>query len=319
VILVLRALGVGDLATAVPALRALRSAYPRRQLTLAAPSWLAPLVGLTGAVDRLIPVEDLASYRWPTPTPTPVLAVNLHGRGPQSHRLLAASRPGRMLAFRNVAADHPDGPQWMADEHEVDRWCRLLRWHAIPADRDDLDLLAPPERAASDVTIVHPGAKSGTRRWPPDRYAQVARALADAGHRVVVTGSAGERDRAVRVAHAAGLPASAALAGRTGLGELCALVASARLVVSGDTGIAHLATGYRRPSVVLCGPVPPSLWGPPAGRPYHRAIWHGSRTDPGDAPGTVPHPALLAITPEEVLAAAVDVCASRMRVARSRA
>jgi hypothetical protein len=108
VILVLRALGAGDLATAVPVLRALRSAYPRRQLALAAPSWLAPLVDLTGAVDRLLPVDGLALCRWPTPAP--VLAVNLHGRGPQSHRLLAASRPGRMLAFRNVAADHPYGP-----------------------------------------------------------------------------------------------------------------------------------------------------------------------------------------------------------------
>jgi ADP-heptose:LPS heptosyltransferase len=87
----------------------------------------------------------------------------------------------------------------------------------------------------------------------------------------------------------------------TTLAELAGVVAHARLVVSGDTGIAHLATAYGTPSVVLFGPVPPSRWGPPADRPYHRAIWHGTRADRGDAPGPDVHPALLAIGVDEVL------------------
>jgi hypothetical protein len=56
--------------------------------------------------------------------------------------------------------------------------------------------------------------------------------------------------------------------------------------------------------VVLFGPVPPRRWGPPANRPYHRAIWHGTRADRGDAPGPHVHPALLAIGVDEVLAEA---------------
>jgi ADP-heptose:LPS heptosyltransferase len=162
--------------------------------------------------------------------------------------------------------------------------------------------------------VVHPGAKSPSRRWPVDRYAAVARALARRGHRVVVTGSPGERDIAVQVARDAGLPRTAALAGRTGIGELAGLVAHARLVISGDTGIAHLATAYRTPSVVLFGPVSPAQWGPPAGRPYHRAIWHGVRSEPGDTPGPEVHPALLAIGVDEVLAAAADVERARHAV-----
>jgi len=75
-------------------------------------------------------------------------------------------------------------------------------------------------------------------------------------------------------------------------------------VVSGDTGIAHLATAYRRPSVVLFGPVPPRRWGPPPDRPYHRAIWHGTRAERGDDPGPAVHPALLKIRVDEVLAEA---------------
>src|SRR5690606_10381445 len=69
VILVLRALGVGDLATAAPALRGLRRAFPRDELCLAAPAWLAPLVELVGGIDRLVPVAGLGPVRWPVHGP----------------------------------------------------------------------------------------------------------------------------------------------------------------------------------------------------------------------------------------------------------
>ncbi|MDG6103797.1 glycosyltransferase family 9 protein [Dactylosporangium aurantiacum] len=300
-LLVLRALGIGDLATAVPALRGLRAAFPRHRLTLAAPAWLAPLVDLVEAVDAQLPVEDLTPRTWDGPPPE--LAVNLHGRGPQSHRLLRAAAPGRLLAFACPPAGHHDGPHWCDDEHEVDRWCRLLHWYGIPADRTDLDLAPPGHPAPVGVSVVHPGAKSGRRRWPVDRFAAVARQLAADGHQVVLTGGPGEEAAAHAVATAAGLDRSAVLAGRTGLGELAAVIARARLLVSGDTGVAHLATAFRTPSVVLFGPMSPQRWGPPATRPWHRAIWHGTVAEPGDTPGREPHPALLRVTPGEVLAA----------------
>ncbi|MFI0794632.1 glycosyltransferase family 9 protein [Micromonospora rubida] len=279
-ILVLRALGVGDLATGVPALRALRAAYPDRELALAAPRWLAPLVDLVGGVDRLVPADGLGDLGWPGPPPE--LAVNLHGRGPRSHRVLAAIRPGRLLAFASPDAGHAEGPDWRADEHEVDRWCRLLGWYGLRADRADLALRRPePGGVPTGATVVHPGSKVAAKRWPARRFAALARELAGRGHRVVVTGSAGERELAGWVAYHGGLAPDAVLAGRTDLGDLAALVAHARLVVSGDTGVAHLATGYGTASVVLFGPVAPARWGPPPDRPWHRVLWHGDG-GPGD-------------------------------------
>jgi len=122
---------------------------------------------------------------------------------------------------------------------------------------------------------------------------------------VLVTGSAGERDLAAAVADGAGLPPDRVLAGRTDLGGLCDLVARAGLVISGDTGIAHLASAYRTPSVVLFGPVDPAQWGPPADGP------HVALADPATRRGErfvdEPDPALLAIGVEEVLAAAAGV------------
>ncbi|AGL18102.1 glycosyltransferase family 9 protein [Actinoplanes sp. N902-109] len=301
-ILVLRALGVGDLATGVPALRAVRAAFPARTLALAAPTGLTPLIDLIGGVDRVVPHDAVAGIDAGLPPVGDVeVAVNLHGRGPQSHRLLQALEPAKLLAFASPAAGHHDGPPWDEEDHEVQRWCRLLRHYGVPADPDDLDLAVPDSPVERGVTIVHPGAKSPSRRWPVQRYAAVARALAEAGHRVVVTGSAAEREDALRVAAGAGLSEDRVL--RTGLTDLAALVAHARLMISGDTGIAHLATAYRTPSVVLFGPMPPSRWGPPGSRPYHRSIWHGTRAERGDAPGPGVHPALLAVGVDEVVEA----------------
>ncbi|BCL16833.1 glycosyltransferase family 9 protein [Micromonospora sagamiensis] len=299
-ILVLRALGVGDLATAVPALRALRAGFPDRELVLAAPDWLSPLVDLVGGVDRVLPVTGLAPPD--RPGPSPGIAVNLHGRGPQSHALLLAADPGRLFAFRCPSAGHPDGPEWDDTEHEVRRWCRLLDWYGLPAEPGDLALARPaPDRAPVGVTVLHPGTKVPAKRWSPARFAAVARHLARTGHRVVVTGSPTERAVAEQVARRAGLPPTAVLAGRTGLTDLAALVAHARLVVSGDTGVAHLATGYGTPSVVLFGPVPPTRWGPPPDRPRHRVLWAGTGSDPRwDGVGM--HPTMAVLSVDQVLA-----------------
>jgi ADP-heptose:LPS heptosyltransferase len=146
-----------------------------------------------------------------------------------------------------------------------------------------LDLSPPPATAPEGVrgaTLIHPGAASAARRWPADRWAAVARAEAEAGRYVIVTGGTDEVDLARTVARGAGLKESAVYAGRTGLMELAALVAAAGRVACGDTGVAHLATALRTPSVVLFGPVPPSEWGPPPDRPWHRPLWAGERGDP---------------------------------------
>jgi ADP-heptose:LPS heptosyltransferase len=293
VILILRALGVGDLAASVPALRAVRAAFPARTLALAAPAWLTPLIDLVGGVDEVVPTGGLDKP--PRLSDSPEVAINLHGRGPESHRLLHALEPAKLWAFASPAAGHLDGPRWAEEEHEVHRWCRLLRWYGLQPDETDLSLAVPSVEVDRNVTIVHPGAKSPSRRWP--HFARVARELAAGGHRVVITGTEAELTDAV--AREGGVRAV-----RTGLAELAGLVAHARLVVSGDTGVAHLATAYRTPSVVLFGPVPPRRWGPPPDRPYHRAIWHGTRAERGDDPGPDVHPALLKIEVDEVLAEA---------------
>jgi ADP-heptose:LPS heptosyltransferase len=315
---VLRALGLGDLLVAVPALRGLRAAFPGERLVLAAPAGLAPLAALTGAVDEVLPADGLAAPPAVPALPVPPqLAVNLHGRGPESTRALLALRPARLWAYAHPDLPDVDGPEWTDSEHEAARWCRLLAWYGVPADPGDLQLPAPAgPNPAPGAVVVHPGAASGSRRWPADRYAAVAAALRSHGHRVVVTGSPAERPLATEVAARAGLPAAAVLAGETDLLGLAALVAGARLVLCGDTGVGHLATAYRTPSVLLFGPTPPAEWGPPADRPEHAVLWHGTgRRDPSADP---PDPALLAVQVSEVLSAVTTVLETTVRPAGER-
>jgi ADP-heptose:LPS heptosyltransferase len=300
--LVLRAIGLGDLLTGVPALRALRAALPEHELVLAAPAVQEPLVGLIEAVDTLLPTAELAPVGWAGEPPD--VAVDLHGNGPASKRLLQELRPGRLVAFAGPGGGGAPvpGPAWDPDEHETRRWCRLVTSaFDVVADPRDLRLAVPDvPPLVPDAVVVHVGAASRSRRWPEERFAAVARWAAESGHAVVLTGSGAEAEAAERVRRAAGLPAEAVVAGRTGLADLAALVARARLVVSGDTGTAHLASAYATPSVVLFGPTPPQRWGPPPGP--HTVLWHG--TGVGDPHGDDVDPALLRITVEEVVAAA---------------
>jgi ADP-heptose:LPS heptosyltransferase len=163
---------------------------------------------------------------------------------------------------------------------------------------------------APGAVVVHPGASSGSRRWPVGRFAAVAAELRRAGHPVVVTGGAAEREVATAVAVRAGLPPAAVLAGRTDLPGLAALVAGARLVVCGDTGVGHLASAYRTPSVLLFGPVPAAEWGPPADRPQH-VVLRGGEPGRRDPHADVPDPGLLAVTVPDVLAAAEAAVSTR--------
>ncbi|MFJ9596713.1 glycosyltransferase family 9 protein [Streptomyces virginiae] len=316
-VLVLRALGLGDLLTVVPCLRALRRSMPDRDIVLAAPGRLAAVAVATGLVDRVLPTtapgrEVPAALDWPGPPPE--LAVDLHGNGPPSHLLLQRLRPRRLLAYRHVQTPHIPGPEWRDDEHERERWCRLLRWYGIEADPTDLSIAAPAcASPAPGAVVVHPGADAGSRRWPPERFAAVARALRRAGERVVVTAGAGEGALARRVAEGAGLPPEAVNGGRGDVPfpELCALVAGARCVLVGDTGLAHLATALGTPSVVLFGPVAPALWGPPP-HARHRVLWCPRAGEdplrPGDAHASLPDARLLRITVGQVVEAVLSHC-----------
>lgn len=303
-VLVLRALGLGDLLTGIPALRGLRRAYPSARIVLATPKPLGPLALFSGAVDEVLPTAGLGDLSWAGSPPD--LAVNLHGRGPESLADLLAAEPKAVISHRNPAYPSVSGPPWRDETHEVDRWCALLGAAGIACDPEDLALDRPTGYPRRDgVVVIHPGAAAPSRRWPADRFAIVAAALKDAGHPVVVTGSPAEKSLADTVAAQAGLDEASVLAGKLDLLGMVALISDCQLVVCGDTGVGHIATATGTPSVLLFGPTPPSRWGP-RGAGRHITVWAGVCGDPH---GDRPHRGLLLITPARVLDATRQILA----------
>ncbi|MFB9961291.1 glycosyltransferase family 9 protein [Sinosporangium siamense] len=238
----------------------------------------------------------------------PEIAVNLHGAGPQSVDALISTRPTRLISHSHPSRPWITGPVWREETHEVNRWCALLDWHGVPADPQELALIPPPPWRSAGHVVIHPGAAYAARRWPAERFAEVATALhARYGTAILITGSSTEHHIGSSVADLAGLPRQCVMAGLTDLTTLAAIVGSASLVICGDTGVAHLASALGVPSVVLFGPVSPSRWGPPPGGP-HRALWAGKQGDPH---GKYIDEGLLRIDVEEVMAAASELMEPR--------
>lgn len=292
----LRAIKLGDILVAVPALHALRREFPGHRISLATTAWLAPVVELIPDVD-----VHLAQHGLDHPIAVPAgvtdIAVNLHGAGPESGQLIDA-----LEARRVIGHGAPDGPEWQDGVHERERWAGLVTAHGLPADPDDVGIAVPVAApVVADAAVVHVGAFHGARHWPVDRFAAVVRGLVERGHHVVLTGGADDVDRALAVADAAGLDDAAVLAGRLELQAFAAVVAAARLLVTVDTGAAHLASAYGIPSVVIFGPAPPEAWGPPASGPH--VVLTDASVRRGDVFAEDPDPAILAISADDVLTA----------------
>ena len=299
-IALVRALKLGDMLCGVPALRALRAAVPDAEIVLVGLVWarafaerfdryldgFLELPGYPGLAEAPVRVTEIPRFLAEAHAMRFDLAIQLHGSGVVTNPLtvlLGARRnagfcvPGHWCPDEDGFVPYPD------DEPEIRRNLRLMAFLGapprgeeleFPLTDDDVDELHALEEASDlepgTYVCVHPGASVAERRWPPERFAEVADGLARSGFRVVVTGTAAEADVAARVA--AGMRTGArVLAGRTSLGALGALLAGARLLVSNDTGVAHLATALRVPSVVLFSPAQVLRWAP-LDRTLHRVV-----------------------------------------------
>ncbi|WP_309095514.1 glycosyltransferase family 9 protein [Streptomyces sp.] len=267
--------------------------------------WDAPWVGFApppvgrGEVDQLIDTIDadtaliLTSFHQ-SPLPAALL-LRLAGVG-----FIAADSedyPGSLLDVRHHRAPHA---------HEAEAGLDLAEAAGFPPVDDGLLRVLPPPPTAGltgpgPYVVVHPGASVPARAWSPGRCAEAVRELAAAGHRVVVTGGAGESDLTAFVAGEQALD----LGGRTGAAELSGVLAGADAVVTGNTGPAHLAAAVGTPVVSLFAPVVPAERWRPYGVPHvllgdQDAPCADSRARECPLPG---HPCLDTVTAQDVVTA----------------
>jgi ADP-heptose:LPS heptosyltransferase len=282
-IAVFRALMLGDLLCAVPALRALRRGFPKALLTL---------VGLPSAqalAERLSCIDDFIVFPGHPGLPEVAcdvrrlpaflaevqarrfdLAVQLHGSGPIVNPLVASFGARHSAGFYNDHAWRPDEDAglyvpWPERGHEIERLLALtdglglarsgvhLEFPLRDADREALAAVWPGAYGSRRYVCVHAGAQLPSRRWPVERFAAVANRLAEGGMTVVLTGTAGEAELAARLSAAIEYPI-VNLVGKTDLWTLGALIERAAVLVCNDTGVSHIAAALATPSVVIaCG------------------------------------------------------------------
>lgn len=284
-IAVLRANALGDYVFALPALEALRAAYPRAEIVLLCAGWIAGLVsGRPGPATRAVPVP---AFRGVTAPPEGAedeaeqarflaamaaerfdLAVQIHGGGRHSNPL--ARRLGARLTIGLRAPDAPpldrDVP-YVYYQREVLRYLEVVALAGAPpvtveprlaVTADDLAAAARvvPEDGRP-LVVIHPGVGDERRRWPAEQFAALGRALAGRGARLVLTGAAQDAALCARVAGLIGPGGAENACARLSLPGLAGLLSRGRLMISNDTGPLHLAAavGAATVGVYWCGNV----------------------------------------------------------------
>ncbi|TKK91101.1 glycosyltransferase family 9 protein [Herbidospora galbida] len=211
---------------------------------------------------------------------------------------ISVDYPGSLLDLRHQVPD---------DIPEPERALSLTTAAGYPPVGSSLSVRGPlPEPdLPSGYLVVHPGTSVPARAWPPGHCAALVELLTGHGHRVVVTGSPGERELTARVAGRHGID----LGGRTTLAELAGALAGARVVVAGNTGPAHLAAAVGTPVVSLFAPTVPAVRWAPYG--VRRRVLGDQRAACADTRATVcpllGHPCLSSVTPDQVHQAIMEV------------
>ncbi|MEU7612382.1 glycosyltransferase family 9 protein [Micromonospora sp. NPDC049204] len=272
-IAVLRANALGDFIFALPALDALRAAYPGAEIVLLGAPWHAKLLrDRPGPVDRVLVVPPAPGIRAAEPGESESsiddflaaatgfdLAVQIHGGGANSNPLI--SRLGARVTVGLRADDAPPLDRWLRYvyyQHEVIRYLEVVGLVGAPAttitptlavtDADRAEAARVLGSADRRRVALHPGATDNRRRWPAEHFAEVARALHEDGYEVLVTGTPAEQEVVDRVVAAARVPVRPQV-GTLSLGGLVGCYADCALVISNDTGPLHVAAAVGAPTV----------------------------------------------------------------------
>jgi ADP-heptose:LPS heptosyltransferase len=325
-IAVVRALQLGDLLCAVPALRALHAEYPAARITLVGLPWAREFVerfrrylydfiefpGYPGLPERACDPSALSAFFDTVKARRYDLALQMHGSGEIMNRVVHRMGARHSAGFYRAGRVCPDPErfvEWRDSEHEVLRYLRLVERLGIlpqgaalefPLSDSDWREWTSFGLERDTYVVVHAGSQLASRRWPPERFAAVADALAAQGMRIVLTGTRAEAPLIEKV-RTSMRAAALGLAGATSLGGLAALVARARLVVANDTGISHIAAALKAPSVIVASGSDARRWAP-LDRQLHRVLHFDTDCRPCAHP-TCPigHPCALGVSAEQVI------------------
>jgi lipopolysaccharide heptosyltransferase II len=267
-VLLVRFSAIGDIVLTTPLVRALRRRHPDAQLVFVTKRALAPLVADNPHLSRIVtlePGEPLHHFAARLRALAPTHGLDLHGslRSVALRALVRCRWSGyrkRKVARAALIALKLD--LYRGGVPVSERYFEAARRLDVRPDGSPPEFFLGPsararvhhwlrerQLAGAPLAALAPGAAHATKRWPIANWVALAERLRGAGLRLVVVGGPDDRGAAQQLAPLAELAAGAFTLQETG-----ALLAYARAVVSGDTGIMHMATGVGTPVVALFGP-----------------------------------------------------------------
>ncbi len=287
-IAVFRALQLGDMLCAIPAIRALRHEYPSAKITLLGLPWAKNLVerfneyfdafihfpGYQGLPEQPFDEKKFESFLKEVRKEKFDLVLQMQGNGTIVNPLMFQFGAKYVAGFYNDKS-FVDSPYFMLYPNhgaEVRRHISLMQHLQIPSqgehlefpltkqDEKDFDELLLPVYPQNYICI-HPGSRGRWRQWPPQFFALIADYCIEQGFTIVITGTKEESDittEVIKCMHHNPID----LTGQTTLGAIAVLVKNAFAVICNCTGVSHIADAFHTPSVIISMDGEPNRWAP---------------------------------------------------------
>lgn len=286
------ALYSGDILCVIPAVRAIKKAYPEAALTLIGllsqkkiaerfRHYFNGFLEFPGLPEQEMTPSHISHFLQQAHEYKFDLVIQMQGEVTSTNSmctLLGASHVAGLRLPGHYCTDESLFPVFDEKEHEILRFLRIVKALGIPLQGTALEFPVTDqenrnfEKLKSILGIqkgnyicLHPGAQDPGRRWPAENFARVADMLAAKGHIIVITGLKEERDITRKITelmdhHAIDLVNQA---GNVGIGELGILIGHAAALLSNDTGVSHIAAALETPSVVVFSSYSdPPRWAP---------------------------------------------------------
>jgi heptosyltransferase-2 len=290
---------LGDVVMSLPALRAIRRAWPDAHLAILikrelasffdGAAWLDEVIpysvgrGVSGFMDRRRIVGEIRTRKFDLGVMFPnsfESALWIAMAGIKRRAGYVADARGALLTLKASPSREA------LDRHQVNYWLGMVRETGVAARVHDLTtddfaidvhgphrermrefLAANRKRSGSPIFAIAPAAAYGpAKEWPADRYGALIDLLAQYdGAEVVLVGAPSERAKCDEVASASKSGAIVA-AGGTNVGELAALLSLCDGFIGNDSGCAHIAGALGIPTVTIFGSTNPDRTGPPGAR-----------------------------------------------------
>jgi ADP-heptose:LPS heptosyltransferase len=294
-IAVLRALYVGDMLCIIPAVRAVRAAYPDAQICLIGLPWQKDFVkrfshyfdehvhcpGFPALPEQPLDAHASVNFLHEMQSRQFDLVLQMQGNGAITNAmvmLFGAKLVAGLRLDNEYCPDEQHFPVSTDRDHEIERFLKIVDALNVPRQGVHLEFPISKEEffnfqeVASLINLrkrkyicLHPGARDTRRRWSAEFFANVADRLIAHGYVVLLTGSGDEADvlHAVNAAMHAQAIDLVKTVGHVDLGVLAAIIRESAFLVSNDTGVSHLAAAFSVPSVILFSQYSdPRRWAP---------------------------------------------------------